>query len=103
MDKPERMNKPESFYVSETTPCQNLTFEFLSLAEPSVRYGYSEEEERCIRFEFTGCGGNENNFETLLECEAVCVDPCTLQPDAGIARELYTSKEGKREYVSCQE
>ena len=29
-------------------------------------------------FYFTGCGGNENNFPTLRECEAVC--PTSFSP-----------------------
>ena len=33
---------------------------------------------RCIPFYFTGCGGNENNFETLEECKKIC--PTTFSP-----------------------
>ena len=28
--------------------------------------------EKCRRFQYGGCEGNENNFETLRECNDIC-------------------------------
>ena len=36
------------------------------------RYFYNTGTRRCERFIFGGCLGNENNFETLEECEKTC-------------------------------
>ena len=36
------------------------------------RYFHNATSEQCERFIFGGCGGNENNFETLKECESQC-------------------------------
>lgn len=43
-----------------------------------ARWGYHPHTRRCVPFYYTGCGGNENNFATLAECEAVC--PTTFSP-----------------------
>lgn len=37
----------------------------------------------CEMFVWGGCGGNANNFETLIECQQACVDVCELPPDPG--------------------
>ncbi|CAG5131351.1 unnamed protein product, partial [Candidula unifasciata] len=36
------------------------------------RYYYNSETQTCGEFRYGGCGGNENNFETLEECEDRC-------------------------------
>src|SRR5690606_41018756 len=33
---------------------------------------FSTEKGQCVPFVYGGCGGNENNFESLEDCEAVC-------------------------------
>ena len=43
-------------------PCEALAY----------RYWYNSRTMRCELFEFGGCGGNENNFETLQECQRRC-------------------------------
>uniref|UniRef100_A0A915NY52 BPTI/Kunitz inhibitor domain-containing protein n=1 Tax=Meloidogyne floridensis TaxID=298350 RepID=A0A915NY52_9BILA len=40
--------------------------------EALQRYFYDSEGDRCRTFYFTGCGGNENKFETLIDCERIC-------------------------------
>uniref|UniRef100_A0A914ZI90 BPTI/Kunitz inhibitor domain-containing protein n=2 Tax=Parascaris univalens TaxID=6257 RepID=A0A914ZI90_PARUN len=45
-----------------------------------TRYYFDATNGLCRSFEFTQCGGNENNFPTLQECEAFCVEHC-----AGVA------------------
>ncbi|XP_031559263.1 cysteine-rich motor neuron 1 protein-like isoform X2 [Actinia tenebrosa] len=34
---------------------------------------YNPKKQRCMRFIFGGCGGNENNFDTKDECKKACM------------------------------
>ncbi|XP_008327258.1 tissue factor pathway inhibitor a isoform X2 [Cynoglossus semilaevis] len=57
------------------------------------RYFFSVDTGRCELFEYGGCRGNRNNFETLEECEETCVvsdgkDPCHLPEAPGPCRGL---------------
>jgi len=36
------------------------------------RYFYNKEKEECEFFNYGGCKGNKNNFETLKECQTIC-------------------------------
>jgi hypothetical protein len=36
------------------------------------RYGFNSATGHCERFVYGGCGANENNFDTLGECEDEC-------------------------------
>jgi hypothetical protein len=36
------------------------------------RYHYNLNMAKCLEFEYTGCDGNLNNFETKKECEMAC-------------------------------
>ena len=36
------------------------------------RYTYDPETGTCSEFEYTGCGGNDNNFSTLRDCLDLC-------------------------------
>lgn len=36
------------------------------------RWNFNPKTRRCERFVYGGCFGNENNFETLEECEKTC-------------------------------
>lgn len=38
------------------------------------RYFFDSMSQRCLLFVFTGCEGNENNFETVEACQAMCLD-----------------------------
>lgn len=42
--------------------------------EQHRRYYYDRGYGICSQFLYTGCDGNENNFETLEECEGLCDD-----------------------------
>lgn len=33
---------------------------------------YSPQDKECKTFIWGGCGGNENKFDTKMECEAKC-------------------------------
>ena len=38
----------------------------------------------CKEFSWSGCDGNQNNFDTIAECQRFCeVDVCSLLPDVG--------------------
>ena len=43
-----------------------------------ARWAYDQRLRRCIPFYHTGCGGNENLFESKSECESVC--PTSFPP-----------------------
>ncbi|KAM6454642.1 kunitz-type serine protease inhibitor homolog dendrotoxin K-like [Liasis olivaceus] len=36
------------------------------------RWYYHYEQKKCLPFSWTGCGGNENKFESRPECEKAC-------------------------------
>lgn len=57
------------------------------------RYFYNSQEGLCELFAYGGCGGNQNNFRTIEECEQNCgnvQNPCSLPPVAGRCRENIT-------------
>uniref|UniRef100_A0A8R1TYS2 Papilin n=1 Tax=Onchocerca volvulus TaxID=6282 RepID=A0A8R1TYS2_ONCVO len=37
-----------------------------------TRWYYDDKEKQCIQFEYSGCGGNGNNYPTKLACEKQC-------------------------------
>mmetsp|Transcript_18435 Transcript_18435/g.44039 ORF Transcript_18435/g.44039 Transcript_18435/m.44039 type:complete len:125 (-) Transcript_18435:19-393(-) len=44
------------------------------------RYFYNATSGCCEFFIYGGCGGNNNNFETVEECRATCMPNNTSQP-----------------------
>ncbi|XP_041663351.1 tissue factor pathway inhibitor a [Cheilinus undulatus] len=59
------------------------------------RFFFSVETGRCELFEYGGCGGNANNFESMEACEAMCYvsedkNPCHLPEAPGPCRGLVT-------------
>nr|AAC19410.1 unknown [Cyprinus carpio] len=57
------------------------------------RFYFDTDTGRCESFEYGGCQGNENNFETLQECEKMCLvkedkSPCQLDDEPGPCRGL---------------
>ncbi|XP_045449017.1 PI-actitoxin-Aeq3a-like isoform X2 [Melitaea cinxia] len=36
------------------------------------RYYYDIEKDECLEFVYGGCGGNENNFDTISSCIETC-------------------------------
>lgn len=37
-----------------------------------TRFYYNYEKKTCAAFQYTGCGGNNNNFVTLKDCNNIC-------------------------------
>uniref|UniRef100_K1PKN2 Papilin n=1 Tax=Magallana gigas TaxID=29159 RepID=K1PKN2_MAGGI len=62
-------------------------------AKLEIRWYYKTDIQRCDRFWYRGCGGNNNNFKTEEECRQTCTggggrpeDPCQLPPQVGRCR-----------------
>ncbi|KAH8385585.1 hypothetical protein KR200_001787, partial [Drosophila serrata] len=36
-------------------------------------WAYSQFGNKCIQFDYSGCGGNDNRFFSYSECERVCI------------------------------
>ncbi|XP_053607897.1 inter-alpha-trypsin inhibitor-like isoform X2 [Plodia interpunctella] len=62
-----------------------------------TRYYYNSDFDECHHFNYSGCNGNQNNFESHAECEQRCKGVnflnlkehslptvCHLQPDSGL-------------------
>ncbi|VDM79608.1 unnamed protein product, partial [Strongylus vulgaris] len=54
------------------------------------RYGYDIRRKRCVKFDWAGCGGNDNRFRTAIACRDSCenkpslfMDECLLPIDPG--------------------
>ncbi|XP_054643767.1 tissue factor pathway inhibitor a [Dunckerocampus dactyliophorus] len=59
------------------------------------KYFFNIDTGQCELFEYGGCGGNANNFESLEMCEETCIvsddkDPCHLPEAPGPCRGLVT-------------
>ncbi|CAN8000698.1 unnamed protein product, partial [Ixodes hexagonus] len=59
---------------------QATTGQCASGQDPVLRYFYNQYKKKCELFIYSGCGGNENNFETKEACENRCL--CKLLPNA---------------------
>lgn len=81
---------------SEDRPvCQQLSDSGRDCAETQyeIRWYYKTDIQRCDRFWYRGCGGNNNNFKTEEECQQTCTAgggrpvvtraPTTLSPSPG--------------------
>lgn len=48
------------------------------------RYAFDVGSQMCVPFNYGGCGGNDNNYQTLADCQRSCgQDVCRLEPDVG--------------------
>ncbi|CDS43602.1 collagen alpha 3VI chain [Echinococcus multilocularis] len=39
-----------------------------------VSWAYNAATDRCVRFIYSGCGGNDNRFRTSAICKRACID-----------------------------
>lgn len=54
--------KPDCNKMADKGPCDGWI----------IRYHYDAEDKQCKYFEYGGCRGNANNFETFDECMDTC-------------------------------
>ena len=40
-----------------------------------TKWFYDKKARYCKQFDFTGCNGNENRFETRQQCTEICENP----------------------------
>ncbi|KAK6034130.1 Kunitz/Bovine pancreatic trypsin inhibitor domain protein [Cooperia oncophora] len=60
--------------VSALNPACELDIEAGECRGTIESYGYNKDDGMCIPFTYGGCGGNENRFGKLEECEKACED-----------------------------
>ncbi|KAK6733516.1 hypothetical protein RB195_017333 [Necator americanus] len=70
------MSKLECQLVCRPTAC-GLPIETGMCFASLRRYAFDDTRGRCVSFIYGGCGGNENNFETLEDCEYACLNTIT--------------------------
>lgn len=59
--------------VSDPACLQSVEVGETGCDQPSQRrWYYSDLYAECIVFAYTGCGGNDNNFASIVECEQHC-------------------------------
>ncbi|KAF4524139.1 hypothetical protein B566_EDAN012142 [Ephemera danica] len=54
-------------------------------ALPINRFYYDHNAHQCKPFEFTGCGGNANNFRSLVDCQTICGGRMKRSSDEAVA------------------
>ncbi|KAI6233636.1 hypothetical protein M3Y99_00900200 [Aphelenchoides fujianensis] len=54
-----------------TSVC-NLPLAVGDCSAPTTRYYYDSGSGQCKTFQFSGCNGNANNFQSLSSCQATC-------------------------------
>nr|XP_046260112.1 tissue factor pathway inhibitor a isoform X2 [Scatophagus argus] len=84
--------QPELFIFNELCALKNEPGPCKAIKD---RFFFNIDTGRCEPFEYGGCGGNANNFETLEACEDTCVvsddkNPCHLAEAPGPCRGLVT-------------
>ena len=62
-----------------------------------TRYYYNRTSDQCEEFLYTGCLGNQNNFESIEECQKTCK---TTLENEGVCAQLY--EPGPCRYVFYQ-
>lgn len=40
--------------------------------ESQIKYYFDRTKLTCVPFEYSGCNGNENNFDSLTQCQSSC-------------------------------
>ncbi len=42
------------------------------MTKSNIKYYFDKKKKQCLSFEYGGCRGNENNFDTFEKCETTC-------------------------------
>ena len=59
--------------TTKINPCQD-PIETGACSNTFQRFYYNQTDEKCLPFDYTGCGGNLNNFITENECDVMCLN-----------------------------
>ncbi|XP_060944220.1 tissue factor pathway inhibitor a [Limanda limanda] len=87
--------QPELFIFNELCAMKDEPGPCKAIKE---RFFFNVDTGHCELFEYGGCGGNANNFETMEECEEMCLvsddkNPCHLDvafgPCRGMVKRFY--------------
>ncbi|KAG5871898.1 hypothetical protein JTB14_030952 [Gonioctena quinquepunctata] len=113
----ERQCKPTSAPGTQAPPvdmCQNPA-DSGNCSENYVAFFYDKDTGRCTPFTYTGCGGNDNRFNSEEQCERQCgdfrgQDNCNMERDPGpcngyFVKYFYNKNSGRCEqfaYGGCQ-
>uniref|UniRef100_A0A7E4V4X8 Kunitz/Bovine pancreatic trypsin inhibitor domain protein n=1 Tax=Panagrellus redivivus TaxID=6233 RepID=A0A7E4V4X8_PANRE len=62
---------PKNFCLQPATPGE-CPGNALTQHQSAIKYGYNPMTDSCQRLQFSGCGGNLNNFESAVECSTIC-------------------------------
>ena len=69
-----------------------------------IKYFYDQASGQCKQFIFGGCGGNQNNFDTIEECQTKCVkvSKCEQNFDIGPCRALVSRYFFNKQTKNCE-
>ena len=55
-------------------PCE-MSRDIGDCSDSETRVYYDMHKKQCFAFQYTGCGGNANNFKDFSECSSTCGKP----------------------------
>ncbi|KAI1723964.1 kunitz/Bovine pancreatic trypsin inhibitor domain-containing protein [Ditylenchus destructor] len=61
----------DPFGISGESVC-NLPLAVGTCTAPTTRYYFDASSGKCKAFQYSGCGGNANNFQSMASCQATC-------------------------------
>lgn len=61
-----------TMFVDNGVPCASTN------NNQQTRFYFDMASGTCRQFQFTGCGGNANNFQTLNQCDSFCVSSASI-------------------------
>lgn len=61
-----------TFLLTPTIESCNLPKETGDCGEKHARWHFSESDNKCMPFYYTGCGGNDNNYDSENSCAEKC-------------------------------
>merc|ERR1719510_731542 len=70
----------------------------LHCTNTSAKWYYHHLHKICKPFYYSGCGGNDNRFDSLEECEEAC--PNTFPPEITVAAKVLVVEEGFPAFLS---